>query len=63
MRAEKRWAELMARHTKKSKVYWEDIHKPGKEGAKPELWLSAGQMKQYGVIDEVLKDEAFPGTM
>ena len=60
VRDEKRWAELMARHTKKNQFYWENLHKPGAEGAKPELWMGAKQAKQFGIIDEVLKEGDVP---
>jgi ATP-dependent Clp protease protease subunit len=59
----KRWAVLMGERTKRSKQYWEDVHWWGVEGAKPELYLSAKQMKQFGIVDEILKETAPIGTM
>ncbi len=59
-RDQKRWAKLMADRTKRTQQFWTDIHRTGAEGAKPELHLSAKQMRQYGIVDEILKEGDLP---
>lgn len=46
----KRWAELMARHTKHRAGWWYDLHRKQAR----ELWLDAGEMVAHGLVDEVV---------
>lgn len=49
MRQEDRWAELMAERTKRDLAFWREVHRT----KATELWLSAKQMVQYGIVDAV----------
>lgn len=49
----RRWADLMGKRTKRKADWWLSLHR----GEVRELWLSARQMRQYGVVDEVLVGE------
>lgn len=55
-RMEDRWATLMASRTKKTERWWKEIHRKGPR----EVWLSAKQMVQYGVVDEILAETSPP---
>lgn len=50
MRQERRFAELMGRHTKKGSSWWYETSK-----SKRELWLDAKQMIAYGIVDGILE--------
>lgn len=52
LRMEERYAALMAARTKKSLKWWKEVHRTGPR----ELWLSAKQMVQYGIVDEILPE-------
>lgn len=49
---EKRWSELMARHTFKDKGWWYRLH----QGRTHELWLDAAGMLEHGLIDSIVPD-------
>lgn len=48
-RMDKRWAQLMARHTKHGTKWWSNLHR----GETRELWLDAKQMLSHGIVDEI----------
>lgn len=54
MRQERRFADIMGRRTRRTARWWMDVHK----GRTKELWLSARQMVQYGVVDDI-----WPGSL
>jgi ATP-dependent Clp protease protease subunit len=49
-RMNRRWAALMAKHSRKNAEYWTKVHR----GTARELWLDAKQMLSWGVVDEIL---------
>lgn len=49
-RQDDRWVELMGERTKRPATFWRKWIQSG------ELWLSAKQLVQYGVVDEILDE-------
>lgn len=50
-RQDRRWARLMAKHTRKTEDFWRRIHRERYR----ELWLDAEQCRRFGIVDEVLE--------
>ena len=51
-RVNRRWAALMAKHSRRSAEFWTKVHR----GRARELWLDARQLVQYGLVDDTIRE-------
>lgn len=51
-RMNRRWASLMAKHSRRSAEFWAKVH----QGKARELWLDPRQLVQYGLVDDILRE-------